>query len=165
MYACYKLNSLICDIDKLKKYFFYNKKENLKSLVSSFKTIFSAQIIELKVDFKKYFNFNRLNKNNYFKNKLQKERKNIIIYLRAVPLIKDEFEAILKNHKNLIIINVNEEEIYTSKIIQKLREEHKISYNYIFICNYYSIDPPVIEELVNKIIRSLSITISHYIRF
>jgi len=75
MYACYKLNSLICDIDKLKKYFFYNKKENLKSLVSSFKTIFSTQKIELKVDFKKYFNFNRLNKNNYFKNKLQKEKK------------------------------------------------------------------------------------------
>ena len=96
---------------------------------------------------------------------MEKERKNIIIYLRAFPLIKDEFETILKNHKNLIIINVNEEEIYTNKVLQKLGEEHKISYNYIFVCNYYSIDPPVIEELVYKIIRNLYITSSHYILF
>ena len=86
---------------------------------------------------------------------MEKERKNIIIYLRAFPFIKDEFEIILKNHKNLIIINVNEEEIYTNKVLQKLGEEYKISYNYIFVCNYYSIDPPVIEELVYKIINKL----------
>ena len=75
---CYKLNSLIYNIDDIKKNLYDEKNKNIKSLLISFESIFNLMKIELKKDLKTYFNYIELDKNIFYKNKLEQENKNII---------------------------------------------------------------------------------------
>jgi len=156
--SCYKLNTLINDINSIKKTLYNKSKEDLMFLSNKFTNLITRLDMNLNKSITRFLNDNKIN--NIPITEKHKERDKIcIIYLKSKIAEIDEIPEI----KNYYILNLDDEEDTLKKVVRKIKANYEINVIYFFIFNPSLLQEDQIGFFVNETITNLNIPKTHYL--